>query len=52
MKGYIFIQHEPIDIEKFAEYCHTSVERLYQTLTNNQKTYEEMGVTGWLVLLE
>ena len=52
MKGYIFIKHEPFDIEKFAEYCHTSVEGLYQTLINNQKAYEEMGITGWLVLLE
>ena len=52
MKGYIFILHESFDIEKFAEYCHTSVEKLYQTLTNNQKAYEEMGITGWLVLLE
>lgn len=52
MKGYIFIKYEPFDIEKFAEYCHIPVERLYQTLISDQKAYEEMGITGWLVLLE
>lgn len=52
MKGYIFIDYEPIDANVAAEALKTTAEMLYQAMITSEDFCKELGITGWLVLLE
>ena len=52
MKGYIFIDHEPVDANVAAEALKTTAEMLYQAMITSEDFCKELGITGWLMLLE
>lgn len=52
MRGYIFIDHEPIDVDIAAEALQTTADMLYQAMMTSKDFCKNLRITGWLVLLE
>lgn len=52
MRGYVFIDHEPIDVDIAAEALKTTADILYQAMMTSEDFCKTLSITGWLVLLE
>lgn len=52
MKGYVFVNYEPLEIEKAAEVLKTTIDTLFEAMSTDPNFCKGLGITGWLVLLE
>lgn len=52
MRGYVFIDHEPIDVDIAAEALQITADMLFQAMMTSEELCKTLSITGWLVLLE
>lgn len=52
MRGYVFVNYEPLSIEAAAEALNTTIDMLYQAMITSEDFCKTLSITGWLVLLE